>query len=333
MNLGAHDAPDQLREMRGQRRVRALGDDLVDPVKDDRAQRDAQRTTLRQGHGVCDRKSGILAPAQRSKVALYAHFGISHANLHMCFRLNLRSRIQFAALGEDPSYGIERGQLRPVAKKMDKVHHRAVQMPFHQIGIFIMRWRVGGQFGAPDSVIACELSVSILNDRQRSGIAQIQAVSQIDDRADNERLLIFRDGAGGCFCRNSAQASARSGLFSQKVRAGTEPIVNILAEDHVLAAARENSFRRPVRVTTVIAEEERSREHPTALAIVCAHLVVFGDESVFEQKRARGFRRLVNFVAGLLDRSDFASDLGGAAFGDYGDHEFQLSRLRAAHAS
>ncbi len=48
--LGADDPPDQLREMRGQPRVRLLRGDLVDPVKDDRAQRDAQGGALRQRH-------------------------------------------------------------------------------------------------------------------------------------------------------------------------------------------------------------------------------------------------------------------------------------------
>src|SRR5450432_701362 len=67
--LVAHNAPDQLREMRGQRRVRSLPTNLVDPVEDDHAQRDTQRSTLGNGHGV-PAANGKIITARNNLVLL-----------------------------------------------------------------------------------------------------------------------------------------------------------------------------------------------------------------------------------------------------------------------
>jgi hypothetical protein len=55
------------------------------------------------------------------------------------------------------------------------------------------------------------------------------------------------------------------------------------------------------------------------------HLIIFRDETVLAQERARRLSRLVNFVPGFLDCPDFAFDLGSAAPGDDGDHAIHLS--------
>lgn len=50
------------------------------------------------------------------------------------------------------------------------------------------------------------------------------------------------------------------------------------------------------------------------------YLVAFGDKTILDQERAGGFRRFVDFVAGFLDRADFAFDFRNTALGEDGDH-------------
>jgi len=61
--------------------------------------------------------------------------------------------------------------------------------------------------------------------------------------------------------------------------------------------------------------------------------VVFGDETVFAQKRARRFSRFIDLVAGFSDCPDLSFHLCGATLRNHGYHVHHLSRTRAAGAS
>lgn len=71
-----------------------------------------------------------LDRGQWPKISLDAHRRVSHADLHVSFRLYLRPRIQFAAFSEDPSDGIESSQFGPFAQQMNKIHDRAIRCLF-----------------------------------------------------------------------------------------------------------------------------------------------------------------------------------------------------------
>jgi hypothetical protein len=76
-------------------------------------------------------------------------------------------------------------------------------------------------------------------------------------------------------------------------------------------------------VTAVIAENERSGEHQTALSIVRAHLVLLGDEAVFVQKPSSTRSGLVDLLGGIVHRSNFMLDLAHGALGYDGNHDGQ----------
>jgi hypothetical protein len=63
--------------MRGQRRVRVLRDNLVNPVKDDRAERDTQRSTLRQSHGVFAAKERSIGT---HRADFFCHLSVKHSD-------------------------------------------------------------------------------------------------------------------------------------------------------------------------------------------------------------------------------------------------------------
>jgi hypothetical protein len=106
-----------------------------------------------------------------------------------------------------------------------------------------------------------------------------------------------------------------------EVRSRTEPIVGIAARSDVIAAA-ENLFA-DLLVAAVVAENERSGEHPIALPIVRAHLVLLGDEAVLVQKLSSTRSGLVDLLCCLVHRSNFLPDLARGALGDDGNHDGQ----------
>ena len=61
------------------------------------------------------------------------------------------------------------------------------------------------------------------------------------------------------------------------------------------------------------------------LPVILAHFIVFSDETVFQQERARGLFRFVNLASSLLNCFHFRPDLSSVARGDDGDHGSQLS--------
>lgn len=191
-------------------------------------------------------------------------------------------------------------------------------MPFDQIRVCVVGAFVGGQFSARRFGRRLELFIPFFNDRQRAGVAQVETISKINDRADDKWLVDFARRRRRILLQELRPGKRPLRTIFPKVSAGAEPIVSIPARRDVIAAA-ENLFA-DLLVTAVIAENERSGEHQAMLPIVRAHLVLLGDEAVLVQKRAGRRRRLVDLLRGLVHFSNFVLDLARGALGNDGDH-------------
>lgn len=89
-----------------------------------------------------------------------------------------------------------------------------------------------------------------------------------------------------------------------------------------MVAAAENLFA-DLRVAAVVAENEGSGEHQTALSIVRADLILLRNEAVLVQKRSSTRSGLVDLLGGIVHRSNFPPDLPNRALGDDGNHDDQ----------
>ena len=91
-----------------------------------------------------DRSNGLWKLDQRPKITLDTW--ISNADLHVRFRHNLRTGIQFATFSKDSPHGIERVESLSFPQQMDEINHRAIEMAFNQINIVAVRSFVHWQF-------------------------------------------------------------------------------------------------------------------------------------------------------------------------------------------
>jgi len=99
---------------------------------------------------------------------------------------------------------------------VDEINDRAIEMTFNEINVIAVRRLVHRQFCAGEGIRALELVISSADDLQRACVGKIQAVSKLNDRADDKRLGDAPARLRRMLLQKFCPSRARSGVFSQK---------------------------------------------------------------------------------------------------------------------
>jgi len=132
------------------------------------------------------------------------------------------------------SHRIKRLETLSFPQQVDEINDRAIEMTFNEINVIAVRRLVHRQFCAGEGIRALELVISSADDLQRACVGKIEAVSKLNDRANDKRLGDAPARLRRMLLQKLCPFTRALGTVLPEICTFPEPIVAILANGDVL---------------------------------------------------------------------------------------------------
>ncbi len=172
---------------------------------------------------------------ERSEIALDT-IEIAYADLNMVLFLETSVRIEFFPFPEDPAHRIVRTLFVLGPESVNGLDHGAIERPQEEIP-FLANRPVLGKLNTGFRTGIVQDSVPLTQDLQRIRFQQVEAVAQIDDRANDRFIFNPAFSSTGVFFADSGIIKRSKRIVLPKVDPVAEPIVLIFAGFQALASS------------------------------------------------------------------------------------------------